>query len=143
KFPGCDRWAGASRAMVGVQNPTKFNQAGTITALFGQSSQVCGANSFAVADTANTGLGSGLDKNRSDYVARLSYQPDKIYMFTSRFRLDEQTLAVRRAEFEGRANFERWSVTMLYGNYAAQPEIGFLTRRDGLLGSTTIKVTPN
>src|SRR5262249_38773959 len=79
----------------------------------------------------------------SDYVARLSYQPDKTYMFTSRFRFDHDTLALQRAELEARANFDRWTLSALYGNYAAQPDIGFLTRRDGLLGSATVKLTPN
>ena len=32
---------------------------------------------------------------------------------------------------------------MLYGNYAAQPDIGFLTRRDGVLGSVSFKFTPS
>src|SRR5262249_54052942 len=79
----------------------------------------------------------------SDYVARFSYQPDKTYMFTSRFRFDHDTFALQRAELEARANFDRWTVSALYGNYAAQPDIGFLTRRDGLLGTATVKITPN
>jgi LPS-assembly protein len=32
---------------------------------------------------------------------------------------------------------------MLYGNYAAQPDIGYLTRREGLLGSGSVKVAAN
>ena len=50
---------------------------------------------------------------------------------------------MQRAEFEARANFDRWSASLLYGNYAAQPDIGFLTRRDGLLTLAQFKVTPN
>ena len=42
-----------------------------------------------------------------------------------------------------RASFDRWSVSMLYGNYAAQPDIGYLTRREGLLGSASIKLASN
>ena len=60
-------------------------------------------------DAVNTGLNSGLDTKRSDYVARVAYQPDNIYTFTSRFRFDENTFEVRRFEVEGRANFDRWS----------------------------------
>src|SRR5262249_24540210 len=33
--------------------------------------------------------------------------------------------------------------SLLYGNYAAQPAIGFLQRRDGVLGSASVKITPN
>jgi LPS-assembly protein len=31
----------------------------------------------------------------------------------------------------------------MYGNYAAQPDIGFLTRRDGVLAVGQFKFTPN
>ena len=68
-------------------------------------------NSFAVPDTVNTGLSSGLANHRSDYVARVAYQPDNIYAFISRFLLDEETFRVRRVELEGRANFDRWQLT--------------------------------
>jgi LPS-assembly protein len=143
KFSGWDRVEGGTRTNYGVQYTAQFNQGGIINMLLGQSYQLFGTNSFAVGDTANTGLDSGLERRLSDYVARLSYQPDKTYLFTSRFRFDEQSLAVQRAEFEGRATFERWWVSVLYGNYAAQPDIGFLTRRDGVLSSASVKVTSN
>jgi len=143
KFSGWDRVEGGTRLNSAIQYTAQFNQGGNVNALFGQSYQLLGVNSFAVADPANTGIDSGLATPRSDYVARLSYQPDKTYLVTSRFRFDQDTLAVQRAEFEGRANFDRWNLSLLYGNYAAQPDIGFLTRRDGLLGSATVKLTPN
>ena len=57
--------------------------------------------------------------------------------------MDEATLNVNRFEAEGRAAFDRWSVSMMYGNYAAQPELGYLTRREGLLGSASVKVASN
>ena len=57
--------------------------------------------------------------------------------------MDEATLNINRFEAEGRASFDRWSVAVMYGNYAAQPELGYLTRREGLLGSGSIKVAAN
>ena len=51
----------------------------------------------------------------------------------SRFRFDEEDFTLRRLEIEGRATFDRWGLTVLYGNYDAQPELGFLTRREGVL----------
>jgi LPS-assembly protein len=143
KFSGWDRVEGGGRANVGLQYTVQFNQAGSINVLFGQSYQLFGVNSFAVADTINTGLESGLDQSRSDYVARFTYQPDRVYTFTSRARFDEDTLAVRRFELETRANYGRWSMQLLYGNYDAQPEIGFLDRRQGALGAASVKVTSN
>jgi len=32
---------------------------------------------------------------------------------------------VQRFEAEGRATFDRWSVRLMYGNYAAQPNLGY------------------
>jgi len=143
KFSGWDRWEGGTRVNYGTQYTAQFNQSGTISALVGQSYQLLGLNSFDVRDTANTGLDSGLETRLSDWVARLAYQPDKTYSFISRFRISEQTANVERAEFEAKGNFDRWSASVMYGNYAAQPDIGFLTRRDGVLGTTQVKVTPN
>ncbi len=91
----------------------------------------------------NTGIDSGLQNTRSDYVARVNYSPNRTYTFSVRTRLDEATLNVNRFEAEGRASFDRWSVSMMYGNYAQQPELGYLTRREGLLGSASVKVAAN
>ena len=143
KFSGWDRVEGGSRANVGVQYTAQFNQGGNVNVLFGQSYQLFGQNSFAVASTTNTGLQSGLDTARSDYVARVSYQPNAMFLFTSRFRFDESNFNVRRTELETTANFGRWTTSIIYGDYAAQPEIGFLDRREGILVNARYKVTPN
>jgi LPS-assembly protein len=143
KFSGYDRVEGGGRANVGVQATTQFDRGGAVNVLFGQSYQLFGLNSFAVADMTNTGLDSGLQNTRSDYVARLNYSPNRTYTFSVRTRLDEATLNVNRFEAEGRAAFDRWSVSMMYGNYAQQPELGYLTRREGLLGSASMKLAAN
>ncbi|MDV6321442.1 LPS assembly protein LptD, partial [Chromohalobacter sp. HP20-39] len=82
----------------------------------------------------NTGVASGLQTPRSDYVASVSYAPNRTYSFSTRARIDEATGNINRFEAEAKANFDRWSVSMLYGNYAPQAELGYLTRREGLLG---------
>src|SRR4029077_2922456 len=68
---------------------------------------------------------------------------NRTYTFSTRARLDEGTGNINRFEAEGRANFDRWSVSLLYGDYAAQPDIGYLTRREGILGSGSVKVAAN
>ncbi|HVX79584.1 MAG TPA: LPS-assembly protein LptD [Bradyrhizobium sp.] len=143
KFSGYDRVEGGGRANVGAQVTTQFNQGGSVVAVFGQSYQLFGLNSFAVADATNTGIDSGLDKAASDYVASLAYSPNRTWTFTTRARFDEATGNVDRFEAEGRATFDRWSMSLLYGDYAAQPDIGYLTRREGILASGSIKVAAN
>ncbi|MGA8611986.1 MAG: LPS-assembly protein LptD [Xanthobacteraceae bacterium] len=143
KFSGWDRVEGGGRLNAGLQYTAQFNGAGTVNALFGQSYQLYGLNSYTVGDITNTGIDSGLDKPISDYVGRISYQPNSTYMFLARARFDEETFAMERFELETRANFDRWGLNFLYGDYAAQPELGFLTRREGFLAGASFKVTSN
>jgi LPS-assembly protein len=143
KYSGWDRVEGGSRANVGIQYTAQINRAGSVNVLFGQSYQLFGQNSFAVGDTTNTGLESGLDTRVSDYVGRITYQPNQIYSFSVRGRFDQQTFAVERFEVESRANFDRWTLQALYGDYAAQPLLGLLTRRQGILAGGSVKLTEN
>jgi LPS-assembly protein len=143
KFSGYDRVEGGGRANAGVQATTQFDRGGSITAVFGQSYQLFGLNSFAVQDVTNTAVDSGLQTPKSDYVASLSYSPNRTYTLATRARFDQATGNVQRFEAEARANFDRWSVSVLYGDYAAQPDIGYLTRRDGILVSGSVKLATN
>jgi LPS-assembly protein len=143
KFSGWDRVEGGGRTNYGAQYTMQFNQGGFINMLFGQSYQLFGANSFAMGGATNTGLDSGLDTRLSDYVARLAFQPNSTYQFISRFRFAKDGLDVQRLELEARANYDRWSVSTLYGDYAAQPELGFLNRRQGILATGTLKLDSN
>ncbi|WP_257166951.1 LPS-assembly protein LptD [Bradyrhizobium sp. SRS-191] len=143
KFSGYDRAEGGGRANVGAQATTQFDRGGTVNLLFGQSYHLFGLNSYTVQDPNNTSLGSGLDKTASDYVTRVDYSPNRTYTFSMRSRLDQQNINVQRFEAEAKANFDRWSVAMTYGNYAAQPTLGALDRREGLLGSGSVKVAQN
>ena len=143
KFSGYDRVEGGGRANAGVQATTQFDRGGSVTAMFGQSYQLFGMNSFAVADVTNTAVDSGLQTPKSDYVASLSYSPNRTYTFSTRARLDQATGEVQRFEAEGRAVFDRWSVSVMYGDYAAQPDIGYLVRREGILVNGSVKIATN
>jgi len=143
KYSGWDRVEGGGRANVGFQYTAQVNRAGSFNVMFGQSYQLFGQNSFASPDITNTGLDSGLDKTVSDYVGRATYQPNSVYSFTARGRFDEATFTPERLELETRANFDRWTLQVLYGDYAPQPLIGFLTRREGLLSGASVKLTEN
>jgi len=143
KYSGWDRVEGGSRLNYGVQYTAQVNRAGSLNVIFGQSYQLFGQNSFAVPDITNTGLDSGLDKTISDYVASVTYQPNQVYSFSARGRFDEATFTPERLEFESRANFDRWTVQLLYGDYAAQPLLGLLTRREGILAGASVKLTEN
>jgi LPS-assembly protein len=143
KFSGYDRVEGGGRANVGVQSTTQFDQGGAVKAVFGQSYQLFGLNSYSVKDATNTGLDSGLAKVYSDYVSSVSYSPNRTYTFSVRSRMDEQTWNIQRFEAEAKANFDRWSIGVIYGNYAPQPQLGYLNRREGLLANGSVKIAAN
>jgi len=142
KFSGWDRVEGGGRVNAGVQYTAQFNRGGNVNVLFGESYQLYGLNSFAVGGLTNTGIDSGLDTTRSDYVARASYQPNSTFMFTSRFRFDQGSFAVQRMELESTANFGRWNTSVMYGDYAAQPALG-LNQRQGILDTGRFKLNEN
>jgi LPS-assembly protein len=143
KFSGWDRVEGGGRANYGIQYTAQFNKAGAVTAMFGQSAHLFGENSYTQAGTANTGLDSGLDKTLSDYVASASYQPNSTLTFSTRYRFDQSTFAVKRLELETSAAVDRWNFSLMYGDYAEQPEIGFLDRRQGVYGTARVKLATN
>ncbi len=139
KFAGWDRVEGGGRLNVGGQYTAQFHQGGYLNVLVGQSYHLFGLNSFAVASPTNTGLDSGLDKARSDYVARVVYQPNSQLSLSSRFRFDEGNYSLQRSEYEASFNFERWTTTVMYGYYAPQPAIGFLDEREGITSTAKFK----
>ena len=143
KFSGWDRVEGGSRVNAGLQYTAQVNRAGSLNIVFGQSYALFGQNSFAVPDMTNTGLESGLDKTVSDYVGSVTYQPNQVYSFTARGRFDQATFTPERLEFESRANFDRWTLQALYGDYAPQPLLGLLNRREGFLAGASFKVNTN
>jgi LPS-assembly protein len=96
-----------------------------------------GKNSFAMTDATNVGLDSGLDHNVSDYVGRLYYQPTSNLSFTTRYLFDRDTFALNRFEAEMTTTWDRLKLSTIYASYQAQPDIGFLTRRDGVYQTAT------
>ena len=106
KFSGWDRRRRRPRQR-GLQYTAQFNRGGYFNALFGQSYQLFGTNSFAVGDTPIPASDSGLDTS-GPTTWRADYQPNRIYTFTSRFRFDQADFRLQRFEVEARAAFDRW-----------------------------------
>jgi LPS-assembly protein len=50
---------------------------------------------------------------------------------------------VNRLEVEAQALYDRWTLAVTYGNYAAQPEIGIFSRQQGVLGRASYKLDAN
>jgi LPS-assembly protein len=135
KFSGYDRVEGGGRANVGAQATTQFDRGGSVTAMFGQSYQLFGLNSFAVADVTNTAVDSGLQtpEIRLRRQPRLFAQPDLYLQHPRALRPGDRKSSASR--LRASAAFDRWSVSVMYGDYAPQPDLGYLVRREGILSA--------
>ncbi|WP_375460146.1 LPS-assembly protein LptD [uncultured Enterovirga sp.] len=146
KFSGYDRAEGGVRANVGLQYNVTTPAGWTGNALFGQSYQVAGLNSYAQPDLLATGLGSGLDNRVSDFVARAQINPNDNFSLITRGRFDKDDLTVNSFEAQAVANFKPYIpvvASLTYARYQAQPLQGFSHRREGLQPAASLQFTPN
>ncbi len=143
KFSGYDRTEGGIRANVGAQYTLNLTGGGYVNALVGQSFHLGGRNSFAVLDQVSTGADSGLESRRSDYVGRFAFAPTQSINFTARGRFDEASMKLRRLELSSSLTAGPVSASILYARQDAQPELGFVRRREGLALSSTVKLPNN
>ncbi len=139
KYSGYDRIEGGGRVNYGGQYTMNFNNGGHLNLVGGESIQIFGVNSFAVADAANTGLESGLDKKYSDYVARQTLAPISAISFSTKEQFDSGTLAMKRFDFISSATYGALTASLDFGRYAAQPELGYFYAREGVLTSAKYK----
>jgi LPS-assembly protein len=140
KYSGYDRFETGVRANYGAQFTLDMNKNGYVNAMFGESVQVAGTNSYATPDAANIGLQSGLNTPWSDYVARVSYSPNSNYTLIAKARFNEATWAVDHLDVTGNANYGPLSLTAQYANYTQQPQIGYIYRRENLQFTTRYNV---
>lgn len=92
RFPGLDRVEDGPRVSYGLRLGTYGDGGGRATALFGQS--------YRVEDQGTFDIGSGLERELSDFVGRVEISPGSILDLVYRFRLDRSTLDFRRNEIE-------------------------------------------
>ena len=143
KFSGYDRVEGGVRANIGVQYTATTDSGAYANILFGQSYNVSGRNSFAKADMINTGLDSGLESRKSDYVSRVSISPNSTFTLTARGRFDEKSFALRRMEVGSVVNAGPVTLASTYVRIAPQPQLGYSIRREGWNNSLTVRLPQN
>jgi LPS-assembly protein len=137
KYSGYDRIEGGGRANYGLQYTSDFANGGRASVVGGESIQLFGNNSFATADAANTGLESGLDKKFSNYVAAESFSPFTAspLSFASKQQFDQATFGLTRLDAIASLNWKGLTTSVDYARYDAQPELGWLYKREGVITS--------
>ncbi len=144
KFSGYDRVEGGTRANLGFRFSSTFENGSSINIMAGQSFHLAGKNSFAnTDDLTNTGEESGLETDRSDFVASLQLDTGDGFALGTGFRLDEQDFSVRRAEVTGRVIQQDYSVAASYAFTQAQPNYRFERDRHEVSVSGSVKLDEN
>ena len=146
KFSGFDRAEGGVRANVGLQYNFLSASGWTANALFGQSYQLAGRNSYSVPDLVDTGLQSGLDTRVSDFVGRIQVNPTENFSLITRARFDKDDFGINSFEAQASANFKPYlplTTSLTYVRYEAQPLLGYTHRREGLQPAAAFSLTPN
>ena len=111
KFSGWDRAEGGTRLNLGAQYTFHAPNGGSLSALFGRSYLLAGANSFAYPDYAAlmaqaalgrpvplTAYGSGLESNASDWVARVALDSATGFRIGAQTRFDQADFTLNRAD---------------------------------------------
>ncbi|UVK44639.1 LPS-assembly protein LptD [Mesorhizobium sp. AR07] len=138
KFSGYDRVEGGSRANVGLRYSGSYNNGWGTNAIFGQSYQLGGENSFAAPDLVNVGAYSGLQTSTSDYVGLFGVNSPNGFAASVSGRFDERSFEMRRAELKAAYYGLPVSLTARYAFIQAQPLYGFTTdRHEVTLGAST------
>ncbi|WP_425475737.1 LPS-assembly protein LptD [Mesorhizobium hunchu] len=125
KFSGYDRIEGGTRANLGFRYSGSYDNGWATNAIFGQSYQLGGRNSFASADLVNAGANSGLETDTSDYVGLVGLSSPNGFSASLSGRFDEQSFDVRRMEAKTGFSAGPLSLTARYAFIENQPLYGF------------------
>jgi LPS-assembly protein len=143
KFSGFDRIEGGTRANLGFRYNGTFDNGYGVRAIAGQSFHLAGENSFASNDLVNVGADSGLETDRSDYVAMAAIDAPIGLSLSSSFRFDKDNLEVNRSETGVAYTDNRVSGKVSYTQVEAQPEYGYDRKRDIVQASGKLRLDDN
>ncbi len=99
KFPGLDRWEAGPRINAGVRAAAYFDD-GYVEAIIGESFRLHEDDAFTEE--------SGLRSKQSDYVGRITVQPESNIRIVHRFRVDQTEFRFERNEVYAEAFDPEW-----------------------------------
>jgi LPS-assembly protein len=140
KFSGYDRQEGGSRVNFGLVYQGLFANGASVDALVGQSYQLAGRNSFTMQDHALTGLGSGLETDRSDYVGRVTVNTGTGVAVTGRVRMDDDNFALNRGEVNAIGTFGDTIASLGYAYIRESAAAGIFESRQEISGAAKLEV---
>lgn len=135
KFSGYDRVEGGTRANVGVRYSFQGHNGVSAGGTFGQSYHLAGENPFPA--------GTGLETDRSDYVASAYVSPIPNVEVASRMRFDESDFSLMRHDLETRGRFGPVRARVTYSDISADPAAGFDYDRRELRATSSLQLDEN
>ena len=143
KFAGYDRQEGGTRANLGFVYQGLFPSGATVDALVGRSVQFAGENSFALHDHALTGVGSGLESDWSDYLARVAVNTGMGLGVTGRARLDDEDLKLNSGEVSAVGTYGGSTASLDYAYIRESPASGIFRLREEVTAAASIEFVDN
>ena len=131
KYSGYDRVEGGTRANVGFRYSASFENGASLNVIAGQSFHLDGQNSFAQQDTVNAGLNSGLETDRSDYVASAQLNNGNGFKVGAGIRLDQNNFSLQQTEVGAQIVKPDYSFSGSYLFVNDQPEYRYDTTTGG------------
>src|SRR5262249_12552260 len=137
-----------TRANVGVQYTFQSNAGGYLRAVFGQSFQLAGVNPYSDPGLDptlkfNFNPTSGLQTDRSDYVAGVYLSPMAGLGLISQARFDERDWSLRRQDTGLTGSYGPLTGTVASTYTTFDPVTALLDRQHQIITPLALKRTPN
>jgi LPS-assembly protein len=133
KFPGLDRWETGPRIHAGVRAAAYFDE-GYIEAMVGQSYRLHEDDAFTRE--------SGLQNQQSDFVGRITFQPEDNIRIVHRFRIDQSDFKFARNEVYAEASDPEW-YSFRAGYVLLEPDPALPDQREEVNLGGTIRAIDN
>lgn len=141
RFSGIDRQELGLRANIGGRYVANFANGSYVELVAGQSFQLAGTNAFAVPDTSQVGVGSGLPTAASYAVLGAYGSFVEGVKFGGKMQLDTATMTVARAHLGATyANDSGWSAALNYRYAKAVPAAGVIQDEHEVGAELTVPV---
>ena len=146
RFSGYDRIETGTRVNVGMQYTLQANSGLYAKAILGQSIHVAGENPYAdlgvdPAGVPNFSPASGLQNDRSDYIAGLYLSPFTGINLVSQARFDEQDWSLLRQDSLVQANYGPFLTQLGYTFTKFDPVTGDLDTQQEAIGTLGLRLT--
>ena len=134
RFPGLDRVEGGARVNYGLRWSAHGSAGGSAAAVIGQVLRLREDDTFADK--------TGLEDKRSDYVGAVNVAPADYLGYTHRFRLDRDSLSIRRNEIDLSAGPAFFKINLSYALLSRELTADEFGSREELTTSASARITP-